>query len=94
LAALLALDCEMCETLPGLYELTRISIVDGKREVRASHSSAIQPIKPKRASVWKGRQSERPWLCNGLLQMNFDHSDNDSYDTCSSSTPVKEAFRA
>ena len=32
-AALLALDCEMCETLPGMYELTRISVVNGKREV-------------------------------------------------------------
>ena len=30
---LLALDCEMCETLPGTYELTRISLLDVKHNV-------------------------------------------------------------
>ena len=31
---MLALDCEMCETLPGKYELTRISLLDDKHNVR------------------------------------------------------------
>lgn len=49
-----ALDCEMCETLPGMYELTRISLLDQDGKVQSlaniseleSHgpNSCIEPV--------------------------------------------------
>ena len=31
---MIAVDCEMCETFPGVYELTRVSLLDEHGQVR------------------------------------------------------------